>query len=70
MTDNSNNDGCLVLVFIILKIALPIAAGVGCWNWLEPKNFAGVLGFLLIWAAVAWLINVLISVVMTVIIDQ
>lgn len=56
MNDN-NNFGCLAIGLIILRIALPIYAGMKSWEIIEPETFLGFVGFLILWGILTTIIQ-------------
>ncbi len=56
MSDN-NNEGCFFFGLIILRIGLPIYAGYKSWEIIEPENFFGFLGFLILWGVLTTIIQ-------------
>jgi hypothetical protein len=46
---NSGNEGLAFLLIWIITIAISIGSGVMAWNWVEPENFLGAIGFLILW---------------------
>lgn len=46
---NSDNGGTLIGLMWVVTIAIAIGTGIMAWNWIEPKNFWGAIGFLLAW---------------------
>lgn len=46
---SSNNGGALIALLWIVTIAISIGSGIMAWNWIEPENFWGAIGFLILW---------------------
>lgn len=46
---NSDNGGALVALMWIVTILISIGSGILAWNWIEPENFWGAIGFLIVW---------------------
>jgi len=46
----SNSNYGYLLVFVwIATIGISIGSGIMAWNWMEPENFWGAIGFLILW---------------------
>lgn len=46
---NSDSGGAMIALLWIITIAISITTGILAWNWIEPDNFWGAIGFIVIW---------------------
>jgi len=46
---STNNDGVFFAILWIVTITISLLSGIMAWNLIEPENFLGGIGFLILW---------------------
>ncbi len=47
---SNSNDGCLSVLLVAGALFSWIVSGTLAWDWVEPDDFGGAIGFLIVWA--------------------